>query len=33
MDVDMEIDEVSRIIRDFLHVNVAVCKDCRETLD
>jgi len=33
MDVDMEIDEVSRIIRDFLNVNVAICKECREELD
>ena len=33
MDIDMEIDEVSRIIRDFLNVNVAVCKDCREAFD
>ncbi len=30
MDIDMEIAEVSRIIRDFLHVNVVVCKNCRE---
>ena len=28
----MEIDEVSRIIKDFLNVNIAVCKRCRENL-
>ena len=33
MDIDMEIDEVSRIIRDFLNVNVAICKDCREMVE
>ena len=33
MDIDMEIDEVSRIIRDFLNVNVVICKDCREMLN
>ncbi len=33
MDVDMEIEEVSRIIRDFLNVNVAVCKECRESAE
>ena len=26
MDADKEIDEVSRIIRDFLDINVEVCK-------
>jgi hypothetical protein len=33
MDADNEIAEVSRIIRDFLNVNVAVCRDCRERLN
>ncbi len=33
MDIDTEIDEVSRIIRDFLNVNVVICKDCREMLN
>ena len=32
MDVDKEIDEVTRIIRNFLHVNVAICQNCQDTL-
>jgi len=33
MDLDMEIDAVSQIIRNFLHVNVEICKDCRQKLE
>ncbi len=33
MDADKEIDEVSRIIRDFLDINVEVCKECRDALN
>lgn len=33
MSEDIEIEEVSRIIRDFLNVNFVICKECREASD
>ena len=33
MNEDIEIEEVSRIIRNFLNINYAICRDCRETSD